>query len=105
MLVIVLVAFLPDSLEERVKRIQPGMTEPEVEEVIGIAPGDYSRSLRVKIQRAGSVGGTFGDDWQVSWYWDDATITVWFNPSGQVIRSEYRAHPLSIWDRVSVWFE
>ena len=101
-LVVVLVAFRPDSLEEQVKRIQPGMTEPEVEEVIGIAPGDYSRSVRVKIQRSGSTSGTDG---QVRWYWDDATVVVWFNPDGQVLRSEFRPYPLSIWDRVSIWFE
>jgi hypothetical protein len=101
-LVVTLITFWPTSLEERVNRIQPEMTVAEVEETMGLPPGDYSGGLRAKIRRVGSTGG---DDCLQTWYWDDATVTVWFNPGGGVIRTEYRPHPRSLSERIQLWFE
>jgi hypothetical protein len=95
-----LIAFWPDPLEERVKRIQPGMIETEVERVMGVLPGNYSHYGEVR------RGGIDPDaDRMERWMWDDATVNVWFDRSGRVTRSEYRRHQLSLLDRLGFWFD
>jgi hypothetical protein len=100
--VAVLVVFWPDSLEERVKRIQPGMTPADVEEVMGVPSGDYGYYPRAKVQR----GGIDPDaDWNQAWTWDNASVVVWFNPAGQATRAEYKPHPLSLSDHWRHWVD
>jgi hypothetical protein len=95
-----IVAFWPVPLEERVSRIQPGMTEVEVEEVMGLPPGNYSDYAEV---RRGGVDST--ESRVRRWIWNDATVKVWFDVDGHVIRTEYTSRPLSLSERLHLWVD
>jgi SmpA / OmlA family len=83
----VLVALWPVPLEERVRRIQPGMTASEVEEIMGLPHGNY-REYYGTVYRGGFDPDP--DNWWLQWLWDDATVTVWFDSEGRAKRADYR---------------
>jgi hypothetical protein len=77
---ILLVFLWPPSLEERVRRVVPGMTEAEVDAVMGAPAGNYSKyAVRWRPDRLNDP-----DFWPKKWYWDDAVVEVRFGVDGRV---------------------
>ena len=100
LVVVATVALWPVSIEERVDRIRPGMNKAEVEKIMGVPHGNYSRETI--IHHGGGAGVDPADNLPLRWKWDDATVEVWFNQDGQVIQTAYRPHPLSLSDRLGL---
>ena len=77
-LAISLAVLWPTPLEERVRRIEPGMTEDEVDRLMGRPAGNYSDfALRGRANE--------DPDWRPKkWLWNHAILTVWFGADGRV---------------------
>src|SRR5262245_37311894 len=98
---VIMLAVWPVPLEEKVRRIQPGMTRAEAEGAMGVPAGDYSNFV------IPTHGGTNHENRPLVWRWDDAIVKVWFDADGHVTQTEY--HPLSPipvspWNRLKLWF-
>jgi hypothetical protein len=75
----------PAITKGRYERIQDGMTEPEVEAILGGPSGDYtSRPIVV------AMSGTMFRRW---WVGDDAIITVGLDLEGRVVQKEFHELP------------
>ncbi|MBO0699417.1 MAG: outer membrane protein assembly factor BamE [Zavarzinella sp.] len=93
--VVVVTAMWPASAEERTRRIKPGMTRAQVEEILGAPPGNY-----------GTDRWTYADTghWELNtfeWEWDEGDVVVEFNSAGLVREAvfEPNPNPPSVWDR------
>ena len=88
----------PIPLEDRVHRIQPGMTAAEVEAVLGAPPGNYAR--HITYVRHGGI--RLNTDPAKEWDWDEGCVTVRFGPDGRVEAVEFypNTDPPSAWDRL-----
>jgi hypothetical protein len=95
-----IVVFWPVPLETRVNRIQPGMSAAEVEEVMGLPPGNYSDYSEVRRGGSDPTENRFR-----RWMWNDATVKVWFDADDHVIRTEYTSQPLSLSERFELWLD
>jgi hypothetical protein len=62
-------------------KIQEGMTEEQVTALLGVPPGDYSKSIAAV--RGGRYGLLVGFR-QEEWWSDTGVIRVYFNPDGAV---------------------
>jgi hypothetical protein len=102
----------PRICRERFERIQEGMTQEEVEAILGRPPGNY-REYRPLV----FVGGAdFGDViWACQepgfhvehWTIDELRIEVGFRSNGTVLRKEYFDSGFrhdSLWLRVRAWW-
>jgi hypothetical protein len=76
-LIVVAVLTWPVSLEKRVGRIHPGMTQAEVETVLGSPPGRFRTDGGITVLKH-PVEGT------LEWDWDDGFVVVQFDPAGLV---------------------
>jgi hypothetical protein len=95
------VAFLllrPPSLEQRVQRIQNGMTLAEVTSALGAPPGDHTRY--VSYIRHGGLRRS--DSLVKEWDWDEGCVDVRFGPDGRVQDVTYHpnADPPTVCDRM-----
>ena len=88
----------PTPLEERVRRIQTGMTLAEVEAVLGAPPGDHTRY----VMYVHSGGLRRNTDPMKEWDWDEGCVDVRFGPDGRVedVAFHPNAKPPSAWDRL-----
>jgi hypothetical protein len=81
-------------------RIQPGMTQAEVEAILGVPPGDYAA--------AGSVRPTLGVNpnelpagaRREDWWAEEAAVAVWFGQDGRVVNATAAS-----WTTDSPWLE
>jgi|SRR5262245_16663444 len=75
---------------ERVGRIRPGMTQAEVDAVLGGPPGDYSTYPGKGLGGPPSPPrvGFYAD-----WRWNEGFLRVHFDDTGRVIRPYYAADP------------
>jgi hypothetical protein len=92
-----LIAFWPISLEGRARRIQPGMTEIEVEKVMGLPHGYYGTRARRSYPEV-----YHPNHWSREWVWDQATVTVWFDATDRAKLAEYRpaANPPTLFEQL-----
>jgi hypothetical protein len=68
----------PVPLEERVQRIQPGMTLGEVEAILGEPPGSYTQY--VKRVRIGGCNPSAVKEWD----WDEGCVNIRFDAGYRV---------------------
>ena len=71
-------------------QIQEGMSQAEVEAILGGPPGDYSSRKWAGETRVGFPGGILSigpldNDRAKNWSGEELTITLWFDPAGRVI--------------------
>jgi hypothetical protein len=67
---------------------------------MGLPPGNYSNYS--EISRGGSPPA---ESRPRKWMWNDATVKVWFDADGRVIRTEYTQRPLSLSERLQLWVD
>jgi hypothetical protein len=73
---------------ENCEKIQPGMTEAEVEEILGLPDGNHT-SGRVKIVPPPIlVMGPLPPPWK-DWIGDEGTIRVFFDEAGKVLATHF----------------
>jgi hypothetical protein len=66
------------------ERIEEGMTLKEVEELIGLPPGEYEKSVIYWLEPDFGMRGECK-----SWSSDDGAITVWVSPEGKVTHKDF----------------
>src|SRR5262249_14959883 len=88
----------PAFTEELSAKIKPGMTEQEVEAIVGCPPGDYTTR---PYDDPPTLRGAFFLSKSVIhrvWISDSGRIAVFFNKQGVVIDVEFwRVHPDATW--------
>src|SRR5262245_41710592 len=85
------------------ERIQEGMTINEVENVIGLPPGDYSSPARTRLPSISLLNsGVLRKPGYTlkSWAWDNYEISVVFDPDGRTTRKRLDPPRPSIFDQV-----
>jgi hypothetical protein len=71
-------------------QIEEGMTQEQVEALLGVPPGDYSKSIQaVRGNRFGSLGARRQGYRQEEWWSDWGIIRVAFRPDGVVAGKEF----------------
>jgi hypothetical protein len=79
-----------------VEKIKPGMTLAEVEEILGVPPGDYTTGPTTSL-----CDGWLGPG-DREWAGDDGVISVWLDPQGRILAANLE--PVSPRTRLT-WFE
>jgi hypothetical protein len=77
----------PIPLDQRVGQIGVGMTEAEVEAVLG-PPGNHSRYFDI----IHTGGGLPDDGWSPEWMWDEGYASIRFGDNGRVRRVHFAPH-------------
>lgn len=72
--------------EERFARIKAGMTEKEVESILGVPPGDYETKKRMPLPTRDLFVPTVPCETKV-WEGNGLIITIWFDAGGKVFYS------------------
>jgi len=81
-------------------RIKAGMSFEEVDAVIGLPHGDYSKSISsCRIHALYDIGGEEGR----FWYGTTGTITVWFDGEGKVTERHFSPSSTSMFDKFYRW--
>jgi hypothetical protein len=104
-------AYQVDSIESRYARIDKGMTESEVELILGVAAGDYrSKSRRPVVTSPGAEVFDGMEDGNVRkglyslrvWYFDHCQVDVTFDQNGRMVYKSWNAesNQPSLWDRL-----
>lgn len=86
------------------ERIENGMTLKEVEELIGLPPGEYEKGVMYWYAEPGSMFGMKGDKCE-SWSSNNGQIVVWVSPEGKVTDKDFN-EPLereSTFDTLRRW--
>jgi hypothetical protein len=85
-----------------IEKIKAGMTLAEVEEILGVPPGDYTTTPTTSLSD-GWMGP--GDK---EWAGDDGVISVWFDPQGRILAANLApVSPrtgLTWFERLQMWF-
>jgi hypothetical protein len=89
------------------QRIAEGMTEAEVEDLLGGPPGDYTWGRTYVICDSMASYAMFDGEEVEEWRSDDAIIRVYFGPEGTMVRKKSEDFlwmpPPTIAERVKDW--
>jgi hypothetical protein len=97
---------------ESIFRIKEGMTQHEIEEILGAPPGDYSPgdSVVAYLEPPGRLSGNqvaaIAFAKKAVWVGDEAAVRVWFNNNDKAARCDYGfvVRPqISLLDKVRRW--
>lgn len=84
-------------------RIREGMSQEEVEAIIGMPPGDYRKASEQWARGIGlTVQGGTGGSWTSYWHADEHTIIVEF-VDDEVSRKRFYIVSETIWDKFLTW--
>jgi hypothetical protein len=104
----------PRINEDAYEQIRAGMTQTDVEALLGAPPGDYcSDELTAAFSRVICIKSRVfehdADGREVTWGADGASLTVCFSACGTVAAKHYAVRtvggriPLSAWERIRRW--
>lgn len=82
--------FLSNSINlENFAKIQPGMSESDVEAILGALAGDYSSGWVKILPPAAEVVGCWSPPVKKAWITDEGCIVVFFDESGKVVSAQF----------------
>ena len=84
--------------------IREGMTLSEVEDVIGLPPGDYKNPKLPKYELSVSNDGSGRPVTVQLWRWDSHEIWVAFDADGKTVWKELDPNRISLFDRVRAFW-
>jgi hypothetical protein len=79
----------PDTVANRAARIWPGMTSREVEDILGVPPGNYSTLHELHGSGIGYISGQRPPSRIDQWRWDDDYVSVVYDADGVVDQMHY----------------
>ena len=91
----------PVITAERARSIQAGMTESEVEALLGGPAGDYAGGAIVTYARGGVGADETGYHQGTNWWGREGVIQVQFSKEGRVESAAY--YPARSVERVTLW--